>query len=193
MMPHANLLPGSLRRQLLIRRRVRQWLVVYGVLSVLLLIVAEITFNRFDTARKRLGQDRLRSASILRIASEIRRFEQQNKALAARQALLKELEPPWRAIDVLALVSDSIRKTDGKTRLTSCVFESTPAATRDTNLAAPACRMSLEGESHDDLAVARLMAVLRDGKVFRSVECRSSPNSSAGSTQPGRWSAECIK
>jgi len=166
-----NLLPQSFRRQQVLRKRVVQWA---SIISAMLVTGwgwhwYEMREGRQLTAQlETLSREHAPTQAILKQLVEMR---QQLKELQQQESVAKELDCQRNALTLLALVSDSARKTKGRLRVTKFEINNFQAASSDGgNGAAKAAGFTVNGASLDNPAVAELLDGLQKSGVFRRVE-----------------------
>ena len=203
MMEHCNLLPLEFQRRLLIRSRLLQWSVVWGVITV---AVAGLAVHRvcFMFAQQERVQVMERQSEPLRnTVAENERLRGQLEEMTGREVLLGELDSAAYPLQLMGLVSRgasaceerlqvrefSLQRVQNAPRQTTTT--SAPAEVEQSQPVAEMMRLTLEGRAVDDLAIARFVTALRQTRVFESVELKSSVGSQFGNTWTREYQVAC--
>ena len=166
-----NLLPQSIRRQQILRRRVLQWA---SIISAVLVTGwswhwYEMRENRQLTQQlETLSREHAPTQAMLKQLVEMR---QQLKELEQQEMVAKELDCQRNALTLLAIISDSAQKTKGRLRVTKFEIKNfqTIQSSGDS-AAANNAGLTVAGMSLDNPAVAELLDGLQKSGVFRRVE-----------------------
>jgi Tfp pilus assembly protein PilN len=166
-----NLLPQSIRRQQMLRKRVVQWT---SIISTVLVTGwgwhwYEMRENRQLTQQlATLSREHAPTQTMLKQLVQMR---QQLKELEQQETVAKELDCQRNALTLLGVISDSAQKTKGRLRVTKFEitnFQSTQGGA--DNEAAKAAALTVNGVSLDNPAVAELLDGLQKSGVFKRVE-----------------------
>jgi hypothetical protein len=180
-----NLLPPTVLRRQLLRRRTRQWAVAW--LGAFIVALAVVAVRHQETAQ----------AGAVPLDAEQRQQErlaaarQQLAAIRARLAASRELEsrlfdvlPASHELSLLGMVSRCAQQASGPLRLEQMSLAMLPAATATHRSPSRSSHngegvLTLRGVATDPLTVAGFVAGLRDTGVFSAVERRSPPATDA--------------
>ena len=191
MKTHLNLMPAEDRRRLILVRRIRLWLPVWGVAMLASLCVSHFLYrSRLMLERHVVVMER-QAAPLreMRAASDVMMSE--HEYLTRNSVLPHELQNPPSAFAVLAAVSVAAHKTRDELYVrelsASCaplVWAAAPApssaadATGTSAVApapAPVVRLSLQGQATGDLSIARFVQALQN--LLDEVELTSTAQS----------------
>jgi hypothetical protein len=189
---HLNLMPAEDRRRLILVRRIRLWLPVWGVALLASLCVSHFLYHSRLMLERHVVVMERQAAPLreMRAATDVMLNEQEY--LTRNSVLPHELQTPPSAFAVLAAVSLAAQKTGDElfvSELTaSCapvVWASAPSPTPSADDAtaasavapapAPPVRLSLNGEATGDLSIARFVHALQD--LLDEVELTSTAQS----------------
>jgi len=192
-----NLLPASVRRRALLRRRARQWGAIWALAAaVALAIVGARLIPGHDA-------DFARAEAQQRQADRLAKSEKKLADLRARLAALREQqaavgtaldEAP--ALSALGVVSQCARRVGGAIHVEGLTLARSDAKTgSQTPPAAPARGdqrvLTLRGMATDSLAVAAFATGLREAGLFASVERKLPDTQAADEKQPVPYLIEC--
>ena len=180
---HLNLLTERFRLRMLVRRRLREWGIVAGV--ILSASLAWIGYQRTHISylQAELAARLTQSAPVARMRERNARIGSQISLLQERQTLLAQLQQGKLPYQVIALVSRSAGQNQDAIHVAELVLAQaevaqSPPATPATEQPAPKPReetvLLLKGTASDNLAVARFVAALRRSNAFSDVDLKSS-------------------
>jgi hypothetical protein len=166
-----NLLPPSIRRQQVLRKRLIQWMTVISAV-----LVTGWGWHWYELREGRqlaqqletLSREHAPTQAMLKQLMEMR---QQLVELQQQETVAKELESQRNALTLFGVISDTARKTKGRLRVTKFDvnnFQSTSSG-GDSAAAKPA-GLTLTGMSLDNPAVGELLDGLQKSGVFKRVE-----------------------
>lgn len=167
-----NLLPPSLRREQMLRKRVVQWA---SIISAVLVTGWGWHWYEMREDRKLVQQlDTLsrEHAPTQAMLKQLMDMRQQLVELQQQETVAQELECQRNALTLLGVISDSAKKTKGKLRVTR--FDLTNFQDAHGNVeggaAAKPPGLILGGTSLDNASVAELLDGLQNSGVFNHVE-----------------------
>ena len=190
-MTHINLLPLNFRRRLLVKIRLLQWSLVWG-LSLLALVALWAAKSMDRQAQTRQLQTLERQCNPLRkIDADNNRVRKRLAELEQRQSLLADLDTVQFPLLLVGIVSQGTQRSHSRVQVRD--FSLAPimeVSAKSTNSAhqvknkknekqaeenvSARMRLTLKGIALDDLAVAQFIVALRDTGVFNAVELKSS-------------------
>ena len=181
-MIHHNLLPDDWLRRLLIRRRLRQWAVVW-IASFLVCLTASLVMH-LTHLRHRTRFENVRQAAlpVQQTAKEVQQLQNRLKLLEGREALLGALESGSHPFQLLGIVGTSSHSNLGTIRVGDFTI-STSQSSQNTSpapqSAAPVAvshdvELTVSGIASDDIAIAQFVAELRSYEMFDKVVLVSS-------------------
>jgi hypothetical protein len=189
---HLNLMPAEDRRRLILVRRIRLWLPVWGVTVLASLSVSHFLYrSRLMLEREVIAMER-QAAPLrqMRAATDVMLSEREY--LSRNSVLPPELQNPPSAFAVLAAVSVAAQETENDLFVRELTASSAPvvwtSAAADSTAATdasgasdvarapvPTVRLSLEGEATGDLSIARFVQSLQE--LLDDVELTSTAQS----------------
>lgn len=181
---HVNLLPFAFQRKLLIRKLVRKWSGAW-----LTCLVAVGLFNCFEYVKlkqkcEELNQSEIACSATRAVVASNLQLEQRLASMTTRRDELTRLEADKDALAALAVVSQAVRTTGGKSVIESLQFHepkhfakakpSTPPAAGQSTVPVPGGTITINGTAADDEAVAALIESIHSVPLMQRVELRSS-------------------
>jgi Tfp pilus assembly protein PilN len=165
-----NLLPRSIRRQQILRKRVVQWSAF-----ILAVLVTGWGWHWYEMREGRQLTQRLETLSLEHaptkaMLKELVQMRKQLNELQQQETVAKELDSQRNALKLLGVISESARKTKGRLRVTKFEINNFETAQSASNGAAKAAGLTVNGVSLDNPAVAELLEGLQNSGVFRRVE-----------------------
>ena len=176
-MAHINLLPPEFRRWLLIRRRLLQWSVVWGLTAAVVASLGCWKVCRSQTQKQRLHVMKRQCEPQRRMAAENTQMQERVKEMAGRESLLRALDSAQYPLQLMGMVSQGVRTCDARVQVRKFSLTQTPnVPARPTTARRPTgtdelpplpdlMRLQLAGTAVDDLAVARFITSLREDRV----------------------------
>ncbi|HEV3003167.1 MAG TPA: PilN domain-containing protein [Pirellulales bacterium] len=204
-----NMLPWSFRRDRLLRRRLRQWLVAWALVAAVLAGGAWIDWAACRTVREALEQKERSYEEVKQIRTEMAALRAIQKGLGNQQDLLGRLQAAPPPLLVVGLVSQSAEHCRGRVMVRHLVYQhqgAGPAAARGAPPAAlppvavqtvlqsvrrEAASLTLQGVGADNLAVAEFVVGLREAGVFERVDLKSAAESQSSSNAASVYQVEC--
>ena len=177
-----NFVPTSFRRHLLIRQRLRQWVIGW--------VLAFSAAGSTGIAHYGWVHSRQRALADLESKCEpIRQLERSNQEMQTqldqmgnRESLLSELEGGNRPTQLIGIVGEAAYHHDQTIHVSELRLSPNPtpprpqsdSATETESRTKERMQLQLDGLGLDDLAIAAFVARLREFNVFESVVLRSS-------------------
>ena len=166
-----NLLPMTLRRQQMARRRVIQWSAVVCVVLATIWLAGWIRLGEYRALNQKLeiltSEHRPNHAML----NELVAMRETLAELKRQEVIATELEQQRHILTLLGVVSRSAEQSDGKLRVTSLRltdFQGPAAGGRAGTTDSSA--LILAGQSLDNPSVAELLDRLQESELFTNVE-----------------------
>lgn len=211
MKTNVNLLPWSYRRSRLVRRRLRQWSVVWAFTALVLAAGWGDERARWQAALEETENEEERYDEVRTLRGEIARLTAQQKNLGEQQALVRRLQQAPPPLLPLALVSASAAHCGGRVAVRHLFFDEQPPNTSPAPVPAPVpaatngqppanapktverqpARLTLEGVGADNVAIAEFVVGLRDSGAFERVDLKSTAASVTRSGDVTTYQVEC--
>jgi hypothetical protein len=216
---HLNLLPWRLRCRMLLRRRIRQWAVLWMILVVVTTGLGLWSWQSLGDAERDRDTWARRAVTIQSIHNENEALQRQVAALRERFQKYGHLESEQLGYQLLATISQTAASgsaggNSGETandarkqssiQIQKLVFKQTEvqekvadAKTATKNAKTPpkmrtVRTVSLTGVATNNLAVAQFVSSLRDSGAFLTVDLKSSQgNKLASATDSRAYQVEC--
>lgn len=207
-MTHTNLLPLDFRRLLLVKIRLLQWSLVWG-LSLLALVALWAAKSVDRQAQTRQLQTLERQCDPLReMNADNKRVRKRLAELEQRQSLLADLDTVQYPLLLVGIVSQGTHRSQARVQVRDfSLAPVAPVSAKSTKSAnqvkkkknekqaeenvSARMRLTLKGIALDDLAVAQFIVALRDTGVFNSVELKSSLVTQLASGLAREYFVEC--
>ena len=174
-----NMLPQYFRKRNLVRTRLVHWVPVWLLVFATAAPLCWTKYSRYeaDTAAMRTKERRHSAVELLN--AELATIRRQLTGLQEHEDLAAELVNNQPLLSLVGIVSRSAQQCSGKLRVDSFSMArgvaSAPRASQQQNSTSGATRqLVLEGQSLDNLAVPKFVALLRQAGIFERVELKSS-------------------
>jgi hypothetical protein len=186
---------------MLVRRRLRQWGMVWGAMALCGSIVLGAQFRQMseERAKSAVLADRVRPLHAIQAAT--RAATRRSQAVSKQAASLRNLQAPDRSLALLAILGDAARATDRQLQIQqlsvkAAVRHAAPVKTArgaspTTRTSAQATTVSLRGIAANDLVLARFIETLRSAAVFDDVELTSFTQSGVQAIATRQFQVEC--
>lgn len=168
-----NLLPTTIRKQLMLRRRLTQWCAVF---VMVVLVVWSARWNKMREFQA-LGQQRevleREHRPLQAMVKEIAQMRQQLEDLDQQEKVAKELDRQRQVLALLGVVSHIAGQGKGKLRVTDFQLVGLQGSSSGGGQRATGPRggnFTLLGESLDSPTVAELLDKLQSSGLFSTVE-----------------------
>jgi hypothetical protein len=179
---HVNLLPGAFRRQLLVRRCLNSWIIVWGACAALSLSAVAVKYQTLVSERKVMAEMEARAAPIRQVMTDSVALKRQLDDQRQRVDRLHALSPNDKSLSLLSVLSTRAHVLSGRLQVRRFALQHSTAPQPSTAVTAgaptdhktvAAGQMILEAVAEDDGIVASFLHSLRAAKVFRDVELKS--------------------
>jgi hypothetical protein len=172
---HLNMLPIRLRQNQIVKRRAKQWTLVWsGALAAALLVA---WFRAADCRRltSELVVLEARNAVVKKMQADLRNARLELQDLEQREALVLELSKRRPMLVLLGILSRAARECEGNVSVTRIVWqaENSPRGEVPAGANGSSPSLTLEGIGLSNVWVARFAAVLRDDEITRDVQLTS--------------------
>jgi len=166
-----NLLPMTLRRQQIVRRRVVQWTSLICTVLVLGWAWHWWEMGEDRALVKQLEVLEREHAPTQRMLKQLIEMRRQLDELQHQETVASELERQRHALTLLGVISQASQKADGRLRVTKLELTDFQNTNRPEGIgAAGGAGLLLGGVSIDNPSVAELMDELQDSGIFSRVE-----------------------
>jgi Tfp pilus assembly protein PilN len=195
MTPSMNLVPLAFQRKLLIRRRMRQWFIPCAIaLIASLSACAEVGYRLSVLSRQ--------SAALESQLGPMKAMSKENDQISARlsnlighESVLHEVVGVQRPLTLLAMISQSAERTNGRLQVKRLTVQQTAVDKPDPKVktARPASvtEITLSGVALDDAAVATFVQALKDSSIFTTVELKSTVGVMLSDTSARQYDVTC--
>ena len=212
MKTNVNLLPWDYRRSRLIRRRLRQWSVVWSLTALVLAAGWLEARSRWQAALQETENEEERYDEVRVLRGEIARLTAQQKNLGEQQELVRRLQQAPPPLLPLALVSASAAHCGGRVAVRHLFYNEQPPKSSAVTVSAPIpgpaangqppasvpktverqpAQLTLDGVGADNVAVAEFVVGLRESGAFERVELKSTAASVTRSGNVTTYQVEC--
>lgn len=202
-MSSINLIPVTFRRRLLIRRRLREWSVIW-ILSVCGAgSVSLAEYGIVLSRRSQLAEIESRCAPLRDKEQATAQMKQELDRLYDRESLLAKLERTDQPAQLIGIIGQATHGERLEVHVGS--FELTPVTqtvthtvvdesgrSKNISVTVEKYQLELSGLGLDDLAVAGFVASLRETGIFESVMLQSSVNAQGMPQDVRRFQVVCV-
>lgn len=187
-----NLLPTSWQRRVHVRRRLRQWSLLWMLVTIVGVGICGFEYSALARQNNQLKQLEREAAPLQIKLRDTANLMSRLAQLDERESLLRALDSLGRPLQVLGMISHSTAPVADKLRVTqfrlkSCNLPAAPG--KKDAIAQPMTLVELRGAASDDLAVASFVDQIRAYGVFDRVGLISTETGADAST--GTFSMEC--
>jgi hypothetical protein len=168
---------------MLIRKRLRQWGVVWIAITLFGLAVLALQYRRMSEERARSMTLAEQVRPLFAIREATGGYAQQARALDEKAGSLRTLQTPDRSLALLAILSDAAKPTGRQLQIQQLSLKAasrhaapvkTPRGAKPAaEAAAQPATVALRGIATSDLILARFVDALRSSGAFDDVELTS--------------------
>jgi len=169
MKTYVNLLPWEYRRDRLLRRRLKQWSLVWLACAVLAGIFAWTRYERVQQTRAEMLARQQQTAPVQELLADVRQLRLDIQQFSERETLVGQLREDRPPLTALGLVGRAARACGGRLRLTQLTFDRQQSQQAN----APAV-LTINGLGLDYVVVARFVVALQEAQAFDQVGLKSS-------------------
>lgn len=185
---YVNLMSATFQKRQLLRARLRQWSVVLAAAGVVALaLTCQIYAHRRET-RKQLDSLQVRFRPILQLEQEIEALKHEQQELERHEHITLSLADEKPMLSLLGLVATATHDGQRQTYVQYFDFRQKTAGDGENS---HRFVLELTGIGQDNLAVARLAAILRDAGLFQRVQVTSTEATDVGDGMARRFQLEC--
>jgi Tfp pilus assembly protein PilN len=166
-----NLLPMSIRRRQMARKRIMQWMVVASCVMLAGWVLHLFELREQTALAQQLEVLQREHQPTQTMLKQLVKMRQRLELLREQEAIARELEMQRNPLTVLGAVSKTAGSTKGRLRLTELeLTDFQGASAAGSSSASTASSLALTGEALDNPAVAELLDGLQDSGLFGRVE-----------------------
>ena len=168
-----NLLPLSIRRQQLTRRRAVQWSKVLCIVLLVGCLSHWYKLREHEALRQRLEVLSREHEPTRTMMRQLVKMRQDLTELQQQELIARELERQRNALALLGVISQTAQKTKGRLQVTTLKLTNFQSSSNVDGRSGPASEpagLLLAGVSLDNPAVAELLDGLQDSGIFSRVE-----------------------
>ena len=205
---HVNLLPWSYRQRCLVRRRLRQWSVVWAAVAVAVLLGWLDRRAGWEAALEEVETHEQRYDEIRSLKGDIARLLAQKQGLGNQQELVARLQQSSPLLLPVGLVSASAARCEGRVVVNRLVYKEqtpikqpiAPTAPAPGGTAVPAAgatppvasaSLTIDGVGADNVAIAEFVLGLRESGAFDRVDLKSAAASTTRAGKVTSYQVEC--
>ena len=185
MKTYLNLMPMHYRRGQLIRRRLKQWSVLWLLTAGCAALLGWTQWTQYQTGASRLASLRVRYEPIEAIKGDVAELQERIDALQRRESLALSLADERSMLGLVGLLSQAKQSCDGRISIgrLSLVRSGTSEAAISV--------LTLNGVAPDDIIVSRFASALRAANAFTSVDLKSTARATVGKNEARSYTMEC--
>ena len=185
MKTHLNLMPMHYRRGQLIRRRLKQWSVLWLLTAGFTVLLGWTQWTQYQTGASRLASLRVRYEPIEAIKGEVADLQERIDALQRRESLALSLADERSMLGLVGLLSQAKQACDGRISIGRLNL------VRSGNRQTATSVLTLTGVAPDDIIVSRFANALRAANAFAAVDLKSTANATVGNKKARSYTMEC--
>jgi predicted negative regulator of RcsB-dependent stress response len=185
MKTHLNLLPMRYRRGQLIRRRGKQWCVLWLLAAGCMMLLGWTQWSQYQAGCARLAALRIRYEPMAAKKEEVASLQEKIDALQRRESLALSLADERSMLGLVGLLSQASQACDGRISIARL------SLTRNGSSQSPTSILTLTGVAADDIAVSQFASSLRRAKAFANVDLKSTGSAIVGDVQARTYTMEC--
>ncbi|EMI21469.1 secreted protein [Rhodopirellula maiorica SM1] len=191
-----NLLPEKLVIKMLVRRRLRQWALVWAALLIAGIVV--MAGNYRDVQHSQLQLDVLANQiqPLQQLQVQTASLDSRLDVLQQEVDVLESICIPDRSLALLAILGEAAKSSSGKVQIERMQLSSNRNRENSKRAAAASlptylCSISLQGVTDGDQSLASFVESLRKSNVFHLVELKSSLMYQIDETHGRQFQIEC--
>ncbi|MGH7134627.1 MAG: PilN domain-containing protein, partial [Pirellulales bacterium] len=207
---YVNLLPWTYRQRCLVRRRLRQWSIVWAAVAAVLVLGWLDWRAGWEAALQEVEVHEQCYDEIRSLKGAIARLLVQKQGLSKQQELVGRLQQSPPPLLPVALVSASAARCEGRVVVNRLVYSESPmkqpvapAATAPGSTApVPATAavatqpllsgsVTIDGVGADNVAIAEFVLGLRESSAFERVDLKSAAASTTRAGKVTSYQVEC--
>lgn len=181
-----NLLPATYRQQMLLKRILRQWLVIGLILCLFLTGASLIVYGRLRDSQLQHQQLETRAEPHRQLLKENVQLENDLKTLQQKQSAIKLIANAKVHLQTLGMISQNASQLGDKLQILDFTLDKKPAPTlsRKENTKTPSSTavntpleptmsLRLQGLTEDETTVAGFIKILENNEELQSVNLKS--------------------
>jgi Tfp pilus assembly protein PilN len=185
---------------MLVRARLRQWSLPWGVLALAALVACVVEYRHGLERQAELDALVERCAPLHAMQSETAALAEESQSLRANLDWLQRVQTRDHSLALLGIVGQAVRATAGELQIqrmgvsaSAPTSQTAPNAGRPAVAQAPVDRatLTLQGIAGADAALAQFVESLRSSQAFEQVELKSSTHSRTASGDVRQFQIEC--
>ena len=205
MSTHLNLLPLKFRQQAVIKRIIRQWLAVGGVVGLVLLSLSLFTNSQLTAEKIRVATLNEQAEPIRELMSSNRELEAQLQELQLKKESIDNITNSNLHLQTLGIISQNAKQLQDNLQVIHFSLEETarPQFRQDSVTASPqtetppetsrrSMRLKLRGLSVDEASVANFIALLEGKNRFQRVDLKSIDRTEISNFTMQTFEIECL-
>ena len=211
---HVNLLPSSFTLRRLVRKRLRQWGWVFGLLAFVAIVLNSNLLWRWWTKTRELHQALAAVVPIREVESKQIQLDTQIKEIKKRITQLSSVLSPDRTCSVLGVIAQGVRSANNAIQIQESQFSinantsDASKVTRESRRGALAqtavpiekadvavglqYQLTLRGIAAEGDAINQFVQSIQQSQAFPSVELRSSQERIVSERLLQEFQLECI-
>lgn len=181
MTDHLNLLPYEYRRQGLLRRRRKLWVIVWTLASLAMAGVYGISYAALKNQRDELLELEASCEPLLKLEADSQSITKNLEELGGRKSLLAKLDRGEQPVQLIGLLADAVRRVDEHVVVNDLLIEpfrideaytekDAQGQEKQLTRQLDRFRLRLSALGSDDLHVAHFVSMLKDASVFEDVD-----------------------
>ncbi|GAA5507633.1 PilN domain-containing protein [Novipirellula caenicola] len=191
-----NLLPEKLVIKMLVRRRLRQWALVWAALLIAGIVVMAGNYREVQQSQLQLDALTSEIQPLQQLQAQTASLDSRLNVLQREVEVLESICVPDRSLALLAVLGNAAKSSRGKVQIERMHLSSSAnreAAKKSTATTPPGylCTVSLQGVTDGDQSLASFVESLRNSQVFHQVELKSSLMYQIDETHGRQFQIEC--
>ena len=185
MKTYLNLMPMRYRRGQLIRRRLKQWSVLWLLAAGCTVLLGWTQWSQYQAGAAELESLRIRYEPLEAMKGDVAVLQEKIDALQRRESLALSLADERSMLGLVGLLSQARKACDGRISIGRLGLN------RSGNSQSATSVLTLTGVAVDDIAVARFARALHEADAFTSVDLKSTGIATVGETEARTYTIEC--
>lgn len=185
MKTYINLLPMSYRRGQLIRRRLKQWCVLWLLAALATVLLGWTQWSQYQASATKLESLRIRYEPIDAMKGDVARLQEIIDSLQRREALALSLADERSMLGLVGLLSQARQACDGRISIANLSLQRNEGSDSTNSV------LTFSGVAEDDQAVAQFAGELRAANAFLSVDLKSTANQTVADIEARTYTMEC--
>lgn len=186
---HLNLFPLAYRRRQLLRKRLRQWFVAWGLAAAACAALAWSQWSQLHASALQLDSLRSQHAPVEKAKSETEQLRQRIEELKQRETLALALADEQSMLILMGCLSRAARQCNGELAIQELKLER--RVKRET-AGDVWCVLTLDGAAANQHAVVRFTEALKSSQLFDRVELKQTGTADVGGRQTTTYHMECV-